>query len=131
MGELDFGRRSLKPELRSLAKQRWGGTCGYCGRTPHRLTLDHIVPKSKGGRDVRSNLVAACRRCNDSKGSRPLWDWWQASPWWCETRAQQLAETVLVCPLKAPPLSISASIHDEFLGSSQSILATAEELTGD
>jgi 5-methylcytosine-specific restriction endonuclease McrA len=97
---IDFDRRADKPQLRAAAKQRWGGACGYCGRSARTLTLDHIVAKSKGGRHVRSNLVAACRRCNDSKASRPLWDWWQASPWWCEQRAQRLAETVLVCPLK-------------------------------
>jgi HNH endonuclease len=96
---IDFGRSSAKPQLRQAAKGHWGGTCAYCGRTPHRLTLDHIVAKSKGGRDVRSNLVGACRRCNDSKASQPLWDWWQASPWWCEARAQALAQTVLVCPV--------------------------------
>ena len=43
--------------------------CQYCsGRD--KLTIDHVVPKSRGGRDTWENLVAACTRCNNKKGSR-------------------------------------------------------------
>ncbi len=47
-------------------------TCQYCGATPGRayLTLDHIVPRSKGGAPTWDNLVAACRTCNLRKGDR-------------------------------------------------------------
>lgn len=43
--------------------------CQYCGAT-ERLTLDHVVPKSRGGPDTWDNLVAACVPCNNRKGSR-------------------------------------------------------------
>jgi 5-methylcytosine-specific restriction endonuclease McrA len=51
---------------------RDGFTCAYCGR---RLTMgtgtkDHILPTSRGGRDVLSNLVAACTDCNGLKADR-------------------------------------------------------------
>lgn len=48
--------------------------CLYCGKDfPRReLTRDHIVPTSRGGRDVWKNVVAACRRCNQHKGNRLL-----------------------------------------------------------
>lgn len=98
----ELGRKSQKHKLKSGIKQRFNGACAYCGRTPKVLTLDHIVAESKGGRNVISNLVAVCNRCNLSKGSLPLWQWWQASPWWNEERAIALSETVLVCPLKPP-----------------------------
>ncbi|MBE9033332.1 HNH endonuclease [filamentous cyanobacterium LEGE 11480] len=97
---MDLDKRARKHKIRAGVKERFGGTCAYCGKKPHVLTLDHIVAKSKGGFDVRSNLVAACRRCNKSKHSRELWEWWQSSPWWDEARARQLSETVLVCRLK-------------------------------
>ncbi|GAP96055.1 HNH endonuclease [Leptolyngbya sp. NIES-2104] len=105
----ELGRKSQKHQLKSGIKQRFNGACAYCGRTPQVLTLDHIVAQSKGGRDVKSNLVAVCQRCNLSKGSLPLWQWWQASPWWNEERAIALSTMVLVCPLKSstsamPPL---------------------------
>lgn len=42
-------------------------TCQYCGGTDD-LTIDHVVPKSRGGRDTWENLVAACVACNNQKG---------------------------------------------------------------
>lgn len=46
--------------------------CLYCGREFHRqqLTRDHVVPVSRGGRDVWENVVAACFQCNSRKGGR-------------------------------------------------------------
>ena len=45
-------------------------TCQYCGDRRHDLTIDHIVPRSKGGFDTWDNVVAACLRCNVKKGDR-------------------------------------------------------------
>jgi 5-methylcytosine-specific restriction endonuclease McrA len=42
--------------------------CAYCGRKAD--TVDHIIPKSKGGTEDPSNLVACCKRCNNRKQSR-------------------------------------------------------------
>ncbi len=44
--------------------------CQYCSRADLTLTIDHIVPKSKGGTDSWENLVAACVKCNNKKGDR-------------------------------------------------------------
>ncbi len=46
-------------------------TCQYCNRhfPPAELTLDHVVPRSRGGDSTWENLVACCRRCNHKKGS--------------------------------------------------------------
>jgi 5-methylcytosine-specific restriction endonuclease McrA len=46
--------------------------CAYCGRifTDHKLTRDHIIPKSKNGADTWMNVVAACVKCNQKKGSK-------------------------------------------------------------
>ncbi len=53
-----FSRRNL------LLRDRF--TCQYCGAQPppSELTLDHVVPRSRGGVSSWSNLVVACRRCN-------------------------------------------------------------------
>jgi DNA-directed RNA polymerase subunit RPC12/RpoP len=41
--------------------------CQYCG-SKDDLTLDHVMPKSRGGRTTWDNLTTACRRCNSKKG---------------------------------------------------------------
>ncbi|ORE98476.1 HNH endonuclease [Aurantimonas sp. 22II-16-19i] len=41
--------------------------CQYCG-SPHELTFDHVVPRSKGGLTTWENVVAACSPCNLKKG---------------------------------------------------------------
>jgi hypothetical protein len=44
-------------------------TCQYCGRKLHasELTLDHVLPRSRGGRNTWENLVTACKKCNQAK----------------------------------------------------------------
>jgi 5-methylcytosine-specific restriction endonuclease McrA len=49
--------------------RRDGHRCQYCGGH-ERLTLDHVLPKSRGGLDTWDNLVAACVPCNNKKGNR-------------------------------------------------------------
>lgn len=48
---------------------RDGWRCQYCGSTG-RLTLDHVVPRSRGGNSVWENVVASCAPCNHRKGDR-------------------------------------------------------------
>lgn len=46
-------------------------TCQYCGKKDNRkLTIDHIIPKAKGGKTEFENCVAACKPCNNTKGSK-------------------------------------------------------------
>jgi 5-methylcytosine-specific restriction endonuclease McrA len=47
-------------------------TCQYCGAMPgrKRLTIDHILPRSRGGVTSWENCVAACEACNHRKGDR-------------------------------------------------------------
>lgn len=49
---------------------RDGRRCQYCGRDAD--SIDHVVPRSRGGGHTWDNVVAACRRCNLAKGSRLL-----------------------------------------------------------
>jgi 5-methylcytosine-specific restriction endonuclease McrA len=51
---------------------RDGHTCHYCGATGsgRELTLDHVVPRSRGGRTAWENVVTACGPCNRDKGDR-------------------------------------------------------------
>lgn len=62
---------TLAPTRRSILL-RDNFTCQYCGASPGRanLTLDHVLPRSRGGTTSWDNVVAACRQCNVSKGDR-------------------------------------------------------------
>jgi 5-methylcytosine-specific restriction endonuclease McrA len=50
--------------------RRDGFQCQYCGATDVPLTIDHVLPRSRGGTDSWENLVCACIRCNNLKGDR-------------------------------------------------------------
>jgi 5-methylcytosine-specific restriction endonuclease McrA len=53
-----------------FARDEW--RCVYCGETSGRLTLDHVVPRSRGGDSVWENVVTSCAPCNLRKGDRLL-----------------------------------------------------------
>jgi len=48
--------------------------CIYCGSTV-KLTLEHILPLSRGGPNTTDNAIFVCRKCNSSKGSKRLYEW--------------------------------------------------------
>ncbi len=51
-------------------------TCQYCGKVfpPSELTIDHIIPRSKGGQTKWDNVVACCKKCNSKKGQKTPWE---------------------------------------------------------
>ncbi len=51
-----------------FARDRW--TCQYCGQERGNLTVDHVIPRSKGGGSGWENIVACCAPCNRRKGDR-------------------------------------------------------------
>jgi 5-methylcytosine-specific restriction enzyme A len=67
--------RHERAKARELRKSRWWqqkiakGLCYYCHRhvTPAELTMDHIVPLSRGGTSSKANLVPTCKSCNTKK----------------------------------------------------------------
>jgi 5-methylcytosine-specific restriction endonuclease McrA len=60
------------PLTNALLFRRDRYTCAYCGErfAPRDLSRDHVIPRVQGGRDTWTNVVAACRRCNQRKGGR-------------------------------------------------------------
>jgi len=56
------------PVSRRGVLRRDAQRCGYCGMSAS--TIDHVIPRSRGGADSWENLVACCLRCNNMKGDR-------------------------------------------------------------
>jgi 5-methylcytosine-specific restriction endonuclease McrA len=71
-----FVRKPAQPSIAFNKKnilKRDAYTCQYCGRNSgERMTIDHVIPKSLGGRTVWENVVSACRACNLKKGNKSL-----------------------------------------------------------
>lgn len=84
--------RRPRPKMRLTRREvfiRDKYTCQYCGRQTKDLTIDHVMPRHRGGRHTWDNLVSACRTCNHKKaGLTPA-----------EARMKLLSEP------KAPPTS--------------------------
>ena len=65
--------RRPRPRMRLTRREiftRDHHRCQYCGRDDSELTLDHILPRHRGGRHEWGNVVAACQRCNHRKAAR-------------------------------------------------------------
>ena len=69
----------IRKEKRLAIHLRDGCACAYCNAGIEQegiiLSLDHLTPHSKGGSNTEKNLVTCCKRCNDSRGNRPLKKW--------------------------------------------------------
>lgn len=65
--------RRPRPRVRLTRREifrRDGYTCQYCGVQTHALTMDHVIPRHRGGTHTWENLVSACPSCNRRKGGR-------------------------------------------------------------
>ncbi|HMA26449.1 MAG: HNH endonuclease [Solirubrobacterales bacterium] len=63
----DIHRRRI---TRKAVLARDGWTCQYCGSSRPSLTVDHVIPRSRGGESIWENIVASCAPCNRRKGNR-------------------------------------------------------------
>ncbi len=81
LGESDIKRE--KSKARELKNSEWWkrkkakGVCHYCGKkiAPKNLTMDHIVPISRGGKSTKGNITPVCKECNTKKKHMLLMEW--------------------------------------------------------
>ncbi|MDA8404687.1 MAG: HNH endonuclease [Desulfobacteraceae bacterium] len=79
--------RMEKNKARELRRSQWWkrkcakGICYYCKNqfSSNELTMDHIVPLSRGGKTEKNNVVPCCKKCNSEKKSHLFMDWRPAS----------------------------------------------------
>ena len=71
------GGKWCRPSTRLAVYLRDGMACTWCGHSVEQgaaLTLDHVIPASRGGSNATGNLIACCERCNRSRGTRSIPD---------------------------------------------------------
>lgn len=82
----DLETEDLKRErhrARALRESQWWkrrlakGICHYCNRPtpPKELTMDHIIPVSRGGKSTKGNVVPCCKECNNAKKQLLPMEW--------------------------------------------------------
>lgn len=78
MGEISNNKKHIareKAKARELRQSQWWkneiaqGICHYCGEKfkSSELTMDHVVPISRGGKSTKGNIVPCCKECNNKK----------------------------------------------------------------
>jgi len=75
-------RRAFSKSIQNdLTNQQWitileahNFKCRYCGSSNLKLTIDHVIPVSKGGKHTSNNVVPACQPCNSHKGAKIILD---------------------------------------------------------
>ncbi|MDY0132266.1 MAG: HNH endonuclease [Desulforegulaceae bacterium] len=72
-----------KAKAREIRNSQWWkrrlskGICYYCSKSfsPDELTMDHVVPLSRGGKSTKGNLVCSCKECNNKKKNLLPMEW--------------------------------------------------------
>lgn len=77
---------------RKSIKEKWG-ECAYCG-SKENLTLDHIIPQSKGGSDHLTNVLCACESCNRSKAHFDWEQWYLKQDFFEQKRYDDINEWI-------------------------------------
>ncbi len=81
-------KKFARKKFRKQIFEAWGCCC-YCGKE-NPTTLDHVIPKARGGSTTKANLVACCGDCNISKNHEEVLMWWRSKPFWTIEREQNL-----------------------------------------
>jgi hypothetical protein len=76
---------------RQSIKDQWEHKCAYC-ESQENITLDHIIPQCKGGLDIKTNVVACCHSCNQSKGHDHWKLWYVQQDFYSEDKFNKIEE---------------------------------------
>ena len=104
------GSHWIRQERRLALYLRDGLACCYCNSSIEdgaTLSLDHVIPYSKGGTNLASNLVTSCTKCNCSRGDRSIEDFTQAVATYLDATAAQILSHIHTTTKR--PVDISAA----------------------
>jgi len=85
---LELTPKSAKRRYRQAIYESWGYQSGYCGN--EATSLDHIIPRFRSGSSNRNNLLPACQKCNNQKGSEKMEDWYSQQTYFCEQKLTRI-----------------------------------------
>jgi len=85
---LELTPKLAKRRYRQSIYESWDHKCGYCGR--EATSLDHIIPRFRSGSNNRNNLLPACQRCNNHKGSDKMEEWYIQQTYFCEQKLTRI-----------------------------------------
>jgi 5-methylcytosine-specific restriction endonuclease McrA len=100
-----------RKKFRESIFEAWEYKCAYCEKDLCKLTatIDHIIPKHKGGHNTRNNLACCCSGCNRSKASAMPFEWFnQENRNYSDLRADKLKKW-----LEQKPCSIKINSSDQ------------------
>ena len=98
---LPYQKLTQNRPTRNLVMKRDDYKCSYCG-AKENLTIDHIIPSSRGGENIWSNLTTSCMSCNSKKGNRT------------PTEAGMILKNIPKTPYNKIHLTISTSNVDDW-----------------
>jgi len=81
---LELTPKLAKRRYRQSIYEAWNCKCGYCGN--EATSLDHIIPRFRSGSSNRNNLLPACQKCNNQKGSEKMEEWYIQQTYFCEQK---------------------------------------------
>lgn len=86
-------RKQAKLRFRESILYEWDYCCAYCGDPLGKnATLDHVMPKSKGGLTTLKNLVGCCFSCNSHKSGHDWIEWYRQRDYWLPDREERIAQ---------------------------------------
>lgn len=99
--------KSARKKFRQSIFEAWEWKCAYCEKQlcDRTATIDHIIPKHKGGHNTRNNLACCCNSCNKSKASTLPFEWLkEGHPLYSEEKVSRIKQW-----LEQKPLTINLS----------------------
>lgn len=107
---IELTPKLAKKRYRQSIYEAWDYKCAYC--EAEATSLDHVIPRFRSGSSNRNNLVPACRRCNTSKASDKVNEWFLKQEFFCQARMDRIEAwtkqepiDVFVCHLSTLPVA--------------------------
>lgn len=111
-----------RKKFRESIFEEWEWQCAYCSKqlNENDATIDHIIPKHKGGHSTRNNLACCCSSCNRGKASNHWLEWYQLQKHYSEQRVSKIREWLEQKPCSLKITSTEQAVpylcHDATIG---------------
>jgi hypothetical protein len=94
---IELTPKLAKKRYRQSIYEAWDYRCAYC--EAEATSLDHVVPRFRSGSSNRNNLVPACRKCNASKASNKVKEWFEQQDFFTQAKMDRINSWVKQEPI--------------------------------